>query len=62
VSVPVIIVVLPLEGEAVARLSCSTYEEELRLALDVFDRETILEVCAALGRLRAAMEEREAEA
>jgi hypothetical protein len=58
-AVPVIVVVVPVEGEAVARVVCATHEEELRVALEVFDRNTILEVCAAIGRLRAAVAERE---
>jgi hypothetical protein len=59
-AVPVIIVVVPVEGPAVARILSSTYEEELRVGLEVFERNTILEVAAAIGRLRAALAEREA--
>jgi hypothetical protein len=60
-SVPVIVVVVPVEGPAEARIVSSTYEEELRVALDVWNRDTILEVAAAIGRLCAAIEEREAK-
>jgi hypothetical protein len=58
-TVPTIIVVLPVEGVATARILCSSYEEELRVGLEVFDRETILQIAAALGRLRQALLERE---
>jgi hypothetical protein len=57
--VPAIIVVLPIEGDAVARIVSSTYEEELRAGLEVFDRATILQLASALGRLRQALIERE---
>jgi hypothetical protein len=59
---PMIIVVLPVEGEAVARIVCTTYEEELRVGLEVFDRATIIQLASALGRLRQALIEREAAA
>ena len=58
-AVPVIVVILPVEGTATARIECATYEEELRVGLEVFDRETILQVAAALGRLRQTLIERE---
>jgi len=54
-----IIVVLPVEGEATARIVCSSFEEELRVGLEVFDRSTILQIAAALGRLRQTFLERE---
>jgi hypothetical protein len=57
--VPMIIVFVPVEGEAVARILSSTYEEELRVALDVWNRDTILQIGAAIGRLRDQLEERE---
>jgi hypothetical protein len=59
--VPMIIVFVPVEGEAVARILSSTHEEELRVVLDVWSRDTILQVAAAIERLRAALEERERE-
>jgi hypothetical protein len=58
-AVPVIVVILPVEGDATARIVSSSYEEELRVGLQVFDRNTILDVAAALGRLRQALIERE---
>ena len=58
-AVPVIVVILPVEGTATARIECATYEEELRVGLEVFDRETILQVATALGRLRQTLIERE---
>jgi hypothetical protein len=58
-AVPVIVIVVPVEGQAVAHIISSTFEEELRVALEVFDRSTIVEVAAALERLRAALAERE---
>jgi hypothetical protein len=58
-AVPVIVVVLPVEGQARAHIVCASYEEELRVGLEVFDRETILQLAAALGRLRQALIERE---
>jgi hypothetical protein len=61
-AVPVILIVVPLEGRAVARILSSTHEEELRLGLEVFDRSTIVEVAAALERLRAALAAREGSA
>lgn len=61
-SVPMIVVVLPVEGEASARIVSSTYEEELRVALEVWDRSTILQLAAALERLRQALIEREGAA
>lgn len=57
--VPVIVVVLPVEGQASAHIEAATFEEELRVGLEVFDRETILQVPAALGRLRQALIDRE---
>jgi hypothetical protein len=57
--VPMIIVFVPVEGEAFARIVSSTYEEQLRVALDVWSRDTILQVGAAIARLRAELEERE---
>jgi hypothetical protein len=54
-----IIVFLPVEGEAVARIVCSTYEEELRVGLEVFDRATILQIASALGRLHQSLIDRE---
>lgn len=60
--VPAIIVVLPIEGDATARILSSSHEEELRVGLEVFDRATILQIAAALGRLRQALIEREEKA
>jgi hypothetical protein len=57
--IPMILVIVPVEGEAVARILSATYEEELRVALDVWNRDTILQVGAAIARLRAELEERE---
>jgi hypothetical protein len=56
-----ILVIVPVEGEAVARILSTTFEEELRVALDVWNRDTILQVAAAIGRLRDELEEREQE-
>jgi hypothetical protein len=56
-SVPLIVVLVPVEGEAVARIVSSTWEEELRVALDVWDRDTIVKVAAAIERLRSALAE-----
>jgi hypothetical protein len=60
--VPVIVVLVPVEGAASARIECATYEEELRAGLEVFDRNTILEVAVALGQLRQALLDREGAA
>jgi hypothetical protein len=63
-AIPMIIVVLPVEGEASARIVSSTYEEELRAGLEVWDldRSTILKIGAALEQLRQALIEREGAA
>jgi hypothetical protein len=58
---PMILVIVSVEGEAVARILSSTYEEELRVALDVWNGDTILQVAAAIGRLRDELEQRERE-
>jgi hypothetical protein len=58
-AVPVIVIVLPVEGHAVARLDSASYEDERRLALDLWERAVLIEVAAALERLRAALAERQ---
>ena len=60
--VPMIIVIVPVEGEAVARIVSATFEEELRVALDVWNRDTILQIGAAIARLRAELEKHEGAA
>jgi len=54
-AVPVIVVVVPVEGKAVARLSCASFEDEQRLALDLWQRSVLIEVAAALERLRVVL-------
>jgi hypothetical protein len=54
-AVPVIVVVVPVEGAAVARLFCASFEDEQRLALDLWQRSVLIEVAAALERLRVVL-------
>jgi hypothetical protein len=58
-GIPMIIVIVPVEGDAVARIVSATYEEELRVALDVWSRDTLLQVGRAIAQLRTELEERE---
>jgi hypothetical protein len=52
VSVPSIIVVVPVEGDAYAHLDCVNIEEERRLVLDLERRpELLAEIGEALVRL-----------
>jgi hypothetical protein len=55
-SVPRIVVVLPLEGRTRAHLDCATYEEERRLAHDLARRDLLDEIIDALLALFAALE------
>lgn len=54
-AVPVIVVVVPVEGAAVVRLFCASFEDEQRLALDLWQRSVLIEVAAALERLRVVL-------
>jgi hypothetical protein len=61
-AVPRIVVVLPIEGRAYARLVCSTYEEERRLAGDLAHRHLPDEVIDALLRLLVQLDRLDEEA
>lgn len=56
--VPVIVVLLPLEGQATAHVVCSTYEEEQRVWAEVGLRDPLGEIESALRLLLDALEER----
>jgi hypothetical protein len=55
-SVPRLVVALPLEGRARAHVDCETYEDERRLALDLARRDLLDEIIDALLALLAALE------
>jgi hypothetical protein len=56
--VPVIVVVLPLEGSATAHVTCSTYEEEQRVWAEVGLRDSLGEIESALRLLLDALDDR----
>jgi hypothetical protein len=51
VSVPAIVVVVPVEGTATARLCCSSAEEETRIARDLCERDVLFDVLGAIADL-----------
>jgi hypothetical protein len=57
VSVPAVVIIVPVEGKAVARLDASTAEEQERVALDLRRRDLFDEILDALVALAAAIEE-----
>src|SRR5439155_6229318 len=55
VSVPAVVITLPVEGTATAHLRCASLEDECRIALDLEQRDVLLEVISALVRLYDAL-------
>ena len=56
-GVPQIVIIVPVEGTAVARLDATTLEEQERVALDLRRRDLPAEILNALLALAAAIEE-----
>jgi hypothetical protein len=57
-SVPVIVVLLPLEGQATAHVVCGTWEEEQRVWAEVGLRDSLGEIESALRLLLDAFDDR----
>jgi hypothetical protein len=51
VTVPAIVVTLPVEGTATARLRCASVEDQRRIAADLCGRDVLSDVLDALVRL-----------
>ena len=60
--IPRIVIRVPVEGPATARLHCLTAEDELRAALDLDQRDVLMDVGEALVRLCDALALGEEEA
>ena len=57
-AVPVVVVVLPLEGEATAYVVCGSFEEEQRMWAEVAGRDPLGEIESALRVLLEVLQER----
>jgi hypothetical protein len=60
-AVPVVVVLLPLEGSARAYVVCRTWEEEQRVWAEVAGRDPMGEIEAALRALLEVFEEQRRE-
>ena len=60
-SVPRLVIELPIEGRASARVVCSTFEEELRLGGDLLGRDVLGELIDTLAVLYDVLADRAAE-
>jgi hypothetical protein len=61
-TVPAIVVTLPVEGTATARLRCRSVADENRIAVDLCGRDVLVDVLEAIAELceRLALDDDEA--